>query len=152
MAERRRRRSKAAIEAEKLAKAAAKAEEERMLEAGYEKKRTRDSEGHFIKDDPSTPENEAWEWVKKGEDAVPYEPVARDREAERTSLKAKQEAAAAKEEKPAAVASKEVVKEEPVKSVSPAVSKRTKRNTSDTVLAHATCRFKEKRGRKRGLW
>ena len=35
------------------------------LEAkGFEKKRARDEKGHFVKDDPSTPENEAFEWVK----------------------------------------------------------------------------------------
>ena len=31
---------------------------------GFEKKRSRDEKGHFVKDDPSTPENEAFEWVK----------------------------------------------------------------------------------------
>jgi len=67
---RRKRRTKAEIEAEKLAKAAAAAEEEKMVEAGFEKKRARDKEGHFIKDDPSTPENEAWEWVKTEEAIV----------------------------------------------------------------------------------
>ena len=35
------------------------------LEAeGFERKRTRNERGHYIKDDPSTPENEAFEWVK----------------------------------------------------------------------------------------
>lgn len=62
---RRKRRSKAEIEAEKAAKAAAAAEVEKMEAAGYEHVRLRDEHGHFIKDDPSTPENEAWEWVKK---------------------------------------------------------------------------------------
>lgn len=76
MAQRRKRRTKAEIEAEKLAKAAAKAEEERMLAEGYEKKRARDEEGHFIKDDPSTPENEAWEYVKKEETTVVEETTA----------------------------------------------------------------------------
>ena len=61
---RRKRRTKAQIEADKAAKAAAAAEVEKMEAAGYEHVRVRDGHGHFVKDDPSTPENEAWEWVK----------------------------------------------------------------------------------------
>ena len=68
MAQRRKRRTKAEIEAEKQAKAAQAAEDAKMEAEGYEKKRLRDEHGHFIKDDPSTPENEAWEWVKKEEE------------------------------------------------------------------------------------
>lgn len=64
---RRKRRTKAEIEADKAAKAAAAAEIAKMEAAGYEHVRLRDEHGHFIKDDPSTPENEAWEWVKKEE-------------------------------------------------------------------------------------
>jgi len=40
---------------------------EKMEEEGFEKVRARDDKGHFIKDDPSTPENEAFEWVKDEE-------------------------------------------------------------------------------------
>lgn len=68
MAQRRKRRSKAEIEAEKAAKAAAAAETEKMESDGFEKVRHRDDKGHYVKDDPSTPENEAWDWVKKDED------------------------------------------------------------------------------------
>ena len=115
---RRKRRTKAEIEAEKAAKAAAAAEVKEMEAAGFEHVRARDEHGHFIADDPSTPENEAWEWVKKeedkeiemifgssyekeideivaekGEDDIPYEPVVRDREAEHayTAEKVKEE-------------------------------------------------------------
>ena len=39
------------------------------LEAeGFERKRTRNARGHYVKDDPSTPENEAFEWVKPVEE------------------------------------------------------------------------------------
>ena len=44
--------------------------EEEMLEEGFEKKRARNERGHYIADDPSTPENEAFVWSK------PVEPVA----------------------------------------------------------------------------
>ena len=40
---------------------------EKMEEEGFEKVHARDEKGHFIKDDPSTPENEAFEWVKEVE-------------------------------------------------------------------------------------
>lgn len=75
MAQRRKRRTKAEIEADKLAQAEAAAEEARMEAEGYEKKRARDDHGHFIKDDPETPENEAWEWVKKEDPVVEPEPI-----------------------------------------------------------------------------
>ena len=68
MAQRRKRRSKAEIEAEKAAKAAVVAETEKMESEGFEKVRHRDDKGHYVKDDPSTPENEAWDWVKKEEE------------------------------------------------------------------------------------
>ena len=64
MAQRRKRRTKAEIDPDKAAKAAKAAEEAEMKEKGFEKVRLRDDHGHFIKDDPSTPENEAWEWRK----------------------------------------------------------------------------------------
>ena len=42
------------------------------LEAeGFEKQRARNEKGHFVKDDPSTPENEAFEWVKPIEKEEP---------------------------------------------------------------------------------
>ena len=45
------------------------------LEAeGFERKRTRNERGHYIKDDPSTPENEAFEWVKPVEEKPAPEP------------------------------------------------------------------------------
>ena len=47
------------------------------LEAeGFERKRTRNERGHYIKDDPSTPENEAFEWVKPVEEKP--EPVVQE--------------------------------------------------------------------------
>ena len=46
------------------------------LEAeGFEKKRARNEKGHFVKDDPSTPENEAFEWVKPIEKEEPVLPA-----------------------------------------------------------------------------
>jgi len=39
-------------------------DEEKMVEEGFEKTRARDETGHFVKDDPSTPENEAYQWTK----------------------------------------------------------------------------------------
>ena len=39
-------------------------DEEKMVEEGFEKTRARDGAGHFVKDDPSTPENEAYQWTK----------------------------------------------------------------------------------------
>ena len=39
-------------------------DEEKMVEDGFEKTRARDNKGHFVKDDPSTPENEAYQWTK----------------------------------------------------------------------------------------
>ena len=49
--------------------------DETKLEAeGFEKKRARDEKGHFVKDDPSTPENEAFEWQRPAEEVVKEEP------------------------------------------------------------------------------
>ncbi len=48
---------------------------EKMEEDGFEKVRARDDKGHFIKDDPSTPENEAFEWVKDAEPSKEIEIV-----------------------------------------------------------------------------
>ena len=59
------------------------------LEAeGFEKQRTRDEKGHFVADDPSTPENEAYEWVKPIEKEEPViqavqEPVTSKPEAKK---------------------------------------------------------------------
>ena len=48
------------------------------LEAqGFERTRSRDSKGHFVKDDPSTPENEAFEWVRPV-DSAPEVEVAKE--------------------------------------------------------------------------
>ena len=45
--------------------------DETKLEAeGFEKKRARNEKGHFIKDDPSTPENEAFEWQRPVEEVT----------------------------------------------------------------------------------
>ena len=60
----RRRRSKAEVAAEKAAKELQLAEDVKMEEAGFEKIRNRDDKGHYVSDDPSTPENEAWDWEK----------------------------------------------------------------------------------------
>ena len=49
--------------------------DEAQLEAeGFEKKRARNEKGHFVKDDPSTPENEAFEWQRPAEEVVKEEP------------------------------------------------------------------------------
>ena len=48
---------------------------EKMEEEGFEKVHARDDKGHFIKDDPSTPENEAFEWVKEVEPSKEIEIV-----------------------------------------------------------------------------
>lgn len=67
---RRKRRSKAEVAAEKAAKAQ-EAEVDAAKEAeGFEKVRARDDSGHFIADDPSTPENESWEWQPKEEPQI----------------------------------------------------------------------------------
>jgi len=42
-------------------------DEKKMEDEGFKKKRARTSKGHFVKDDPSTPENEAYEWSKPAE-------------------------------------------------------------------------------------
>ena len=70
----RRRRSKAEVAAEKAAKELQQAEDVKMEEAGFEKVRSRNEKGHYVADDPSTPENEAWDWKKVEETIV--EPVA----------------------------------------------------------------------------
>ena len=67
---RRKRRSKADIAAEKAKEALQKIEDEKMEEAGFEKVRNRDDKGHYIADDPSTPENEAWNWKKVEETPI----------------------------------------------------------------------------------
>ena len=50
-------------------------DEEKMLEEGFEKTRARTAKGHFVKDDPNTPEDEAWEWKKAEEEVVAEEAV-----------------------------------------------------------------------------
>ena len=69
MAQRRKRRSKAEIAAEK----AAKEEVVKLKESapdGFEYSRARNERGHFLADDPTTPENEAWELTEKEEEEV----------------------------------------------------------------------------------
>ena len=70
----RRRRSKAEVAAEKAAKELQLAEDVKMEEAGFEKVRNRDDKGHYVSDDPSTPENEAWDWEKVEEPTPEPEP------------------------------------------------------------------------------
>ena len=85
MAQRRKRRTKAEIEAEKKAKEIQATEAAAKEAEGYEKVRAKDDKGHFVKDDPSTPENEAWEWKKTEEPAEPEvkaEPVKPEVKAE----------------------------------------------------------------------
>ncbi len=48
---------------------------EKMEKEGFEKVRARDDKGHFVKDDPSTLENEAFEWVKEVDPAKEVEIV-----------------------------------------------------------------------------
>ena len=122
MAQRRKRRSKAEIEAEKKAKEIQAAEDAAKKAEGYEKVRARDDEGHFIKDDPSTPENEAWDWKKSEE---PAEPEA---EAE-------------------AEVAKPAVKEEPTKLVGP--SNYDEATHSDVPL-YGSARFRAKKEVKKG--
>ena len=45
-------------------------DEEKMVEDGFEKTRARNSKGHYLKDDPNTVEDEAWEWKKPVEEVV----------------------------------------------------------------------------------
>tara|TARA_R110001592_G_scaffold87827_6_gene259151 strand:+ start:16296 stop:16655 length:360 start_codon:yes stop_codon:yes gene_type:complete len=45
-------------------------EEAELEAAGFEKKRARNEKGHFVKDDPSTPENEAFEWQRPVEEVT----------------------------------------------------------------------------------
>ena len=114
---RRKRRTKAQIAADKAAAAELAAKEAEMESQGYEKVRMRDEHGHFVKDDPNTPENEAWKWVKKEE--------------EEECIPCKEEAAAALEAAEAALEKeietdatlKEVAKEETVVSAPPSAPK-----------------------------
>lgn len=125
MAARRKRRTKAEIEADKLKEEAKKAEEQRLIDAGYKKVRSRDEHGHFIKDDPSTPENEAWDWIKVEETPAPTEKPISEPTPEPTP--------------------------EPVPT-SPTAQQVIARRAKQNAGLHATCRWKEKRGHKRGLW
>ena len=73
-------------------------DEKKMEEDGFEKTRAHNSKGHFVKDDPSTPENEAYEWTKPVEvegtpivDPAPVptpKPVAKRRAAKPAPAKA----------------------------------------------------------------
>ena len=137
---RRKRRSKAEIEAEKAAKLALAAEEAAKEAEGFEKVRARDEDGHFIKDDPSTPENEAWEWRQKEEPQI--EEVKND------------EVIAEMVEE--SVTSEEVAVEEPAPVVpEPVVSEPAPKATQaltyngETDLSTITCRFKRRRAARR---
>ena len=133
---RRKRRSKAEIEAEKAAKLALEAEEAAKEAEGLEKVRARDEDGHFIKDDPSTPENEAWEWRKK------EEPQVEEVKTDDVFVEMAEES----------VVSEEVVEEEPAPVVpEPVVSKAPKALTynGETDLNSIGCRFKRKRAARR---
>ena len=107
---RRKRRSKAEIEAEKAAKAAAAAEVKEMEAAGFEHVRARDEHGHFIADDPSTPENEAWNWVKTEDNGRFSDPSSFAEEEEEECIPCQESATAALEAAEAAIE-----KEEPKK-------------------------------------
>lgn len=129
---RRRRRTKAEIAAEKAAKEAAALEAQKMEAEGYERVRARDAGGHFIPDDPSTPENEAWEWQKKGDDEVEIEvnfgssyekEIDEIIEKEEECIPCQKEAAAALEAAEAAI-EEEVAKEEPVVTAPPSEPKK----------------------------
>ena len=134
MAVRRKRRTKAQIEADKLKEEAKKAEEQRLIDAGYEKVRTRDEHGHFIKDDPSTPENEAWEWRKVEETPEPTPAPTPE---------------PAPKKEPSPEPTPEPV---PTPISSPTSQQVIARRAKQNAKMHATCRWKEKRGHKRGLW
>ena len=149
---RRKRRSKAEIEAEKAAKLALAAEEAAKEAEGFEKIRARDEAGHFIKDDPSTPENEAWEWRKK-EDLPELDPVLEELLTEDVKL---DEVVTEMFEE--SVTSEEVVEEEPAPVVpEPVVSKKPKLNIEDDPvvdpsgrrLSQMTNRFKKRRAARR---
>lgn len=128
MAVRRKRRTKAEIEADKLKEEAKKAEEQRLIDAGYKKVRARDEHGHFIKDDPSTPENEAWDWIKVEETPEPTP---------------------APTPQPTPEPTPEPV---PTPTPPPTAAQVISRRAQQNAALHATCRWKERRGHKRGLW
>ena len=133
---RRKRRSKAEIEAEKAAKLALEAEEAAKEAEGLEKVRARDEEGHFIADDPSTPENEAWEWRQKEEPQI--EEVKNDE----VVVEMVEES----------VVSEEVVEEEPAPAApEPVVSEKPKAVSygGEKDINTIGCRFKRKRAARR---
>ena len=128
---RRKRRTKAQIEADKAAAAELAAKEAEMESQGYEKVRMRDEHGHFVKDDPNTPENEAWEWRKKEDNGRFSDPSSFAEEKEEECIPCKEEAAAALEAAEAALEKEletdatleEVAKEETVVSAPPSAPK-----------------------------
>ena len=113
-------------------------DEEKMLEEGFEKTRARNAKGHFVKDDPNTPEDEAWEWQKTVEEEpkaaveVEPEPVAVVEEAKPEP----EQVVVVEEVKPKAP--------EPVKEVSSAIS-----YGGETTVEEIGCRFKRKRAIRR---
>lgn len=135
---RRKRRSKAEIAAEKAAKAAEALEIEAKEAEGFERVRARDDAGHFVKDDPATPENEAWEWQKPKEvvetPIVEPEPILTEPDLEEP------------------VVEEEVVASEPAPIVEePAPSKPTGALSygGEQTLDDIGCRFKRKRAARR---
>ena len=111
---RRKRRTKAQIEADKAAAAELAAKEAEMESQGYEKVRMRDEHGHFVKDDPNTPENEAWEWRKKEDNGRFSDPSSFAEEEEEECIPCQESAMKALEAAEAAVE-----EEEPEKDSSP---------------------------------
>jgi hypothetical protein len=144
MAQRRKRRTKAEIETEKEVKAAAAAEAEKMESDGFEKVRNRDDKGHYVKDDPSTPENEAWDWVKKDEEEELEKAVELN-----FGSSYEKEIDKIIEEEPVAVV-EETVEPEPVKVEKAEVPSAPVLSYSGvTDVEHIGCRFKRKRAIRR---
>ena len=115
-------------------------DEEKMLEEGFEKTRARNAKGHFVKDDPNTPEDEAWQWKK---------PIEEEPEAVVEEVKP-EPVVVVEEVKPEPVAVVEEPKPEPVVVVikkpepSPVIS-----YSGETKVEEIGCRFKRKRAIRR---
>ncbi len=122
-------------------------DEEKMVEDGFEKTRARDTAGHFVKDDPSTPENEAYEWMKPVE--VEETPIV-DPPPMPTPIPApvKKRAAVKKKEAPAPAPKEEVVVSEAAP-VAPEKPKYDELTHSDVPLYGAQ-RFRAKKAVKKG--
>ena len=151
---RRKRRSKAEIEAEKAAKAAEALEIEAKEAEGLERVRARDDAGHFVKDDPATPENEAWEWRKPEEvvktPIVEPEPIPTEPDPEEPVV---EEEVVASEPAPIV---EEPVQSEPVPPPAPvpapAPAREAKKAVSyggESKIEEIGCRFKRRRAQRR---